>query len=65
MAESIKVSKEIINKLRLVQEFITAIYSGEQQYKPRIAFIASTLDDVITELKGKQVKRKKGTGDVS
>lgn len=54
MAKNIKVSQEIIDKLRLVEKFISDIYYGKQQYKPRIAFISNTLSDVIKELKGSQ-----------
>lgn len=54
MAENIKISQKVIHKLHLVQKFITEIYDGKQQYRPRIAFILNTLNDVITELKDNQ-----------
>jgi len=52
MVENTKVSREIINKLRLVEKFIDDLYFGKQQYKPRIAFIGNALSDVIAELEG-------------
>lgn len=51
MAEGIKISQEIIDKLNMVQEFLDDLNSGRQQYRGRIAFIGNTLDDVIKELK--------------
>ncbi len=54
MVGDIKISQELINKLNIVQEFIYVLYSGRQQYKDRIAFIANTLGDVIEELKAIQ-----------
>ena len=54
MAENIKVSQEIIDKLHLVEEFIGDIYMGKEPYKARIAFISNTLSDVMKELKGSQ-----------
>jgi len=51
MVGDIKISQEILDKLNMVQEFIDDLYSGKQQYRDRIAFIANTLDDVIKELK--------------
>ena len=55
MVGDIKISQEIIDKLNMVQEFLSALDSGRQQYRGRIAFIANTLDDVIKELKTIQV----------
>lgn len=51
MVGDIKISQELIDKLNMVQEFIDDLYSGKQQYRDRIAFIANTLDDVIKKLK--------------
>lgn len=56
MAKQIKIRQEIIDKLRLVEEFIGKVYDGKKQYKSRIAYIANTLNDIITELEGKWKK---------
>ncbi len=58
MAENNKTNQELIHKLQLVQEFLGDLYAGRRQYRPRIAFISNTLDEVITQLQDKQVNQK-------
>ena len=51
MVGNSNISREIIDKLNMVQEFVDDLYFGRQHYKSRIAFIANTLNETVETLK--------------
>lgn len=54
MVSNTKIDQGIIDKLKLVEEFLGGLYAGKRAHKDRIAFISNTVRDVIDEIEVKQ-----------